>query len=358
MHSNCLSIEYPFLQYPAAGATIEVAPGIHWLSTPLPFRLRAINLYLLEDDDGWTIVDCGYSRPDVRQQWEQVWEATLHGKPVTRLIITHFHPDHAGNSAWICERWNLRPWMTQAEWLTANLVIQDRKAGDQDERMTFYTANGMDPTDLERFRSRAGRYSDGVRLPSSFRRISDGELLRIGGRDWKVIVGRGHSPEHASLYCEQSAIFIAGDQLLPEITTNVSVWPDEPEADSLRLFLDSLAHFARLLRADTLVLPSHRRPFRGVQTRVAEIEQHHCERLEALLAIAAGGPVTAGSVLRHLFRGDLDGHQLGFAMGEALAHLNFLTNQGTLHRFVDKGVTRFALAAAQAAEPGAPAVVE
>jgi glyoxylase-like metal-dependent hydrolase (beta-lactamase superfamily II) len=340
------AIETPFAEYPAAGATIEVAPGIHWLSTPLPFRLRAINLYLLEDGDGWTIVDCGYSRPEVREQWEQVWAATLGGRPVSRLIVTHYHPDHAGNSAWICERWNLRPWMTQAEWLTANLAMQEMKNADLDERAAFYAANGMEPADLEQFLHRTSHYAEGVRLPPSFRRMGDGDVLRIGRRDWRVIVGRGHSPEHASLYSEKDGVMIAGDQLLPEITTNISVWPDEPEADSLKQFLDSLARFARELRPDTLVLPSHRRPFRGVQARVAVIEHHHRERLDKLLQVAADGPVTVGGLIKHLFRGDLDGHQLGFAMGEALAHVNYLMHQGVLRRFVDDGITRYALAGA------------
>jgi glyoxylase-like metal-dependent hydrolase (beta-lactamase superfamily II) len=355
MHANSGALEYPFEHYPAPGATIEVAPGVHWLSTPLPFRLRAINLYLLEDGEGWTIVDCGYSRPDVREQWEQVWAATLRGKPVTRLIVTHFHPDHAGNSAWICERWNLRPWMTQAEWLTANLAMQDRRAGNMAERIGFYAANGLAPAEQDLIRQRRSQYSDGVRLPTSFRRINDAEVLRIGAHEWRVIVGRGHSPEHASLYCETLRLFIAGDQLLPEITTNVSVWPDEPDADCLRQFLDSLALFARVLPPDTLVLPSHRRPFLGVQARVAQIEHHHRERLDTLLAVAAGGPVTTGGLLQHLFRGELDGHQLGFAMGEALAHVNYLMHQGRLHRFVDHGLTHYALSAPPPLAPAVPA---
>lgn len=344
MHANCGVIEYPFEKYPDAGATIEVAPGVHWLSTPLPFRLRAINLYLLEDGDGWTIVDCGYSREDVREQWEQVWGCTLAGRPVTRLVVTHFHPDHAGNSAWICERWELRPWMTLGEWLTANMAMHEDTPTDLAARLAFFAANGMEPADLELFGRRSSRYADGVRLPASFHRIGEGEVLRIGDREWQVIVGRGHSPEHASLYCERDALLISGDQLLPEITTNVSVWPDEPEADSLRLFLDSLERFARILRPETLVLPSHRRPFRGAHARVAEIQHHHRERLELLLSVARRGPVTVGGLVRHLFRGDLDGHQLGFAMGEALAHVNYLLHQGRLRRIEEGGRTRFELA--------------
>jgi glyoxylase-like metal-dependent hydrolase (beta-lactamase superfamily II) len=337
------SIDYPFDDYPAAGATIEVAPGVHWLSTPLPFRLRAINLWLLEDGAGWTIVDCGYSRPEVREQWEQVWAATLGGRPVTRLVVTHYHPDHAGNSAWICERWHLRPWMTQAEWLTANLALRDRPGADPDGRLAFFVANGLAGDNLDLFRERTTHYADGVRLAPSFRRIADGDVLRIGGHDWKIIVGRGHSPEHASLHCAALGLFIAGDQLLPEITTNVSIWPDEPEADPLGQFLDSLRLFARVLPPGTLVLPSHRRPFRGVQARVAVIEQHHRERLDLLLAQARNGPVSAGSVLPVLFRGQLDGHQLGFAMGEALAHLNHLVHAGRMKKVVDEQGVRYAL---------------
>jgi glyoxylase-like metal-dependent hydrolase (beta-lactamase superfamily II) len=338
-------IVYPFEHYPAAGATIEVAPGVHWLSTPLPFRLRAINLWLLEDGDGWTIVDCGYSRPEVREQWEQVWAATLGGRPVTRLVVTHYHPDHAGNSAWICERWNLRPWMTQAEWLTANLALRDRPGADPDGRVAFFVAHGLAGDELAQFRQRSTHYAEGVRLASSFRRIAGDETLRIGAHDWRVIIGRGHSPEHASLHCPELGLFIAGDQLLPEITTNVSVWPDEPEADPLGQFLESLALFARVLAPDTLVLPSHRRPFRGVQARVAQIERHHRERLDELLALAAQGPISAGSVIPHLFRGPLDGHQLGFAMGEALAHLNHLAQAGRLRKVADAESVRFVPAA-------------
>ena len=348
MDSNNSQVIYPFGDYPEAGRTIEVAPGVHWLSTPLPFRLRAINLYLLEDDDGWTIVDCGYGREEVREQWEQVWSNTLAGARVTRLIVTHFHPDHAGNSAWICERWNVRPWMTQAEWLTANLAILEQGFDDIGHRGQFYAANGLDESQLEVFRSGVVRYSAGVRLPQSFHRLADGEQLRIGGRIWKVIVGRGHSPEHASLYCDEIKVLIAGDQLLPEITTNVSVWPSEPEADSLGWFLRSLDRFADTLPADTLVLPSHRRPFRGAHARIAQIKEHHRERLQRILDLAAKEPVSAGGLLAHLFAPGLDGHQIGFAMGEALAHLNYLANTGALRRENSAGTVQFLRAQAPA----------
>jgi glyoxylase-like metal-dependent hydrolase (beta-lactamase superfamily II) len=335
------TIRYPFPDEPGPGTTIEVAAGVHWLSTPLPFRLRAINLYLLDDGDGWTIVDCGYARADVRAQWEQVWQATLGGRPVTRLIVTHFHPDHAGNAAWLSERWSLRPWMTQAEWLTGNLALREQNTANIEQRERFYRDNGLDEPRAEVFRTGAVRYGDGVDLPSSYQRLCAGDEIAIGRKTWKVIVGEGHSPEHASLYCEGAGVLIAGDQLLPEITTNVSVWPGEPDADALGLFLRSLDAFAAALRPDTLVLPAHRRPFTGAHARIAQLKEHHRERLDLVRKLAAQGPVTAGALLPQLFPRNLDGHQIGFAMGEALAHLNFLLHRGELRRVRDGGVLCF-----------------
>ena len=315
---------------------------MHWLSTPLPFRLKAINIYLLEDDDGWVIVDCGYSIPEVRSQWEAVWAKTLNGKPVKQLIVTHFHPDHFGNSKWMSERWHLYPWITQAEWLTAQAAWHGINGGNITDRQEFYAKNGLDEASLKSFGAEAAPYSVGAQLPKSYHCLFDGDEFIINGRMWKVIVGRGHSPEHACLYCKESKIFISGDQLLPEITTNVSVWADEPMADPLGLFLWSLRRLKDILPHDALVLPSHRRPFRNAPGRIAELESHHRERLEKVMDAAAPGPISAGDVLPVLFTPGLDGHQIGFAMGEALAHLNHLVKLGMLQRFQDKGLVVFA----------------
>jgi glyoxylase-like metal-dependent hydrolase (beta-lactamase superfamily II) len=340
---NSSALEYPFADYPSPAVAREIAPGVRWLSTPLPFRLRAVNVYLIEDDDGWTIVDCGYSRDDVRALWEQVFATALGGKPVTRVVVTHYHPDHVGNSAWLCERWQLLPLMTRAERLSAQLALSSADEKTIDGLAAFYAANGVPADAIDVFRSGVVPYRMGVRLTPAFRRIVDGEVLTIGGRRWQVIVGQGHSPEHASLYCGELGVLIAGDQLLPEITTNVSVWPSEPEADPLALFLASLSRFEEVLRPDTLVLPAHRRPFRGVGARVAELREHHRERLQLVLELAAQSRhgITAGNLLPHLFPPGLDGHQIMFAVGEAIAHLNFLVERGRLRRDEVAGVMRF-----------------
>ncbi len=345
---NATALHYPFAAYPAPAVALEVAPGVRWISTPLPFRLRAVNVYLIEEADGWTIVDCGYAREDVREEWRQIFATVLNGKPVTRLIVTHYHPDHVGNSAWLCERWQLLPLMTRAERLSAQLALVGPDEKTIETLAAFYAQNGVDEETIATFRSGVVPYRMGVQLTPAFKRIVDGEEIAIGGRSWQVIVGQGHSPEHASLYCDELGVLIAGDQLLPEITTNVSVWPQEPEADPLGLFLQSLARFEQKLRADTLVLPAHRRPFRGLNARLAELREHHRERLALVVEAAADGPISAGSLLPKLFPPGLDGHQVMFAVGEAIAHLNFLTERGRLVRERDplSGITRF--------RPGAP----
>ena len=337
------SLSYPFPDYPAVDDATEVAPGIFWLSTVLPFRLRAINLWLLRDGEGWTIVDCGYSRDDVRAHWQAVWRKYLGGLPVTRLIVTHFHPDHLGNSRWLCDTWGLLPHMTESEWLHGRLAVLDIHTDSIEQRVRFYAAHGLDAARLQRFRDEVVRYSDGVQMPESYIRIADGQEIEIDGRSWRVIVGHGHAPEHACLYCEERAILISGDQVLPQITPNVSVWPPEPEADPLKDYLATIERLRAAVRPDSLVLPSHRKPFTGIRERLDAIEHHHQERLEQVMARFDGGSLSAGEVANFLFPQDLDGHQIGFAMNETLAHLNYLMHKGVLRRGQDSaGRFRFA----------------
>ena len=335
------AVDYPFVDYPQAGSVTEVYPGIYWLSTPLPFRLRAINLWLLKDGDGWAIVDCGYKRDDVREQWSQVWQTKLGDRPVKQLIVTHFHPDHMGNSRWLSERWGVRPRMTQAEWLWANLAVNDLNSDNIPQLANFYRRHGLDDERIGILMEGFILYSAGVSVPDCYDRLFDDQLLRIDGKEWRVLVGYGHSPEHVCLYCAELGVMISGDQILPEITPNVSVWPWEPDADPLQGFLQTIQRFRPILRRDTLVLPSHRKPFTGVHVRLQELEHHHHERLENIISVVGSG-ITAGDLLYHLFPANLDGHQVAFAMNEALAHLNYLMHRGRLRRVSDsQGIYRW-----------------
>ena len=318
-------IDYPWPEPPPLGGTITVAPGIKWLRMPLPFRLDHINLYLLEDDKGWTVVDAGIGLDRTRELWQGVLDGALDGKPVTRVIVTHFHPDHMGNAHWLTERCGIDLWCSQAEWLMAQLAW--RTGGDLDKRLAHYARNGASETHLALLRERGQHYLKVVpSVAPTFYGVRDGDTLTTGERTWEALTVFGHSPEQVVLNSREGGILISGDQILPKITTNVSVWPDQPLGNPLRLYLGSLERF-RKTADETLVLPSHGLPFRGLQTRLSRLHAHHDERLARALE-GLREPQTGADVLPILFSRDLDAHQFGFAFGETLAHLHYLEWQG------------------------------
>lgn len=309
----------------------EVAPGVLRLDMPLPFRgLKQVNLWLLHGADGWTMVDCGFGSPAHREMLEEAWGMALGGRPITRLVVTHFHPDHMGNAGFIAQRWGLTPEMTQLEWLAAHVAWHDGYSDDIAASEVFFRRHGLDDASIATYRDGFLRYAASVDLPAAYRRITDGDILRLGGGNWRVITGAGHSPDLATLYEARRGIYIAGDQVLPGITPNVSVHPGEPDADPIAAYVASLVHIRRAVADDVLVLPSHKHPFRGLHGRLDALGAHHEARLSHLKGAfpADGSPIPAAAAMAHLFPFALDGHQISFAMGETLAHLNHLIRRG------------------------------
>jgi glyoxylase-like metal-dependent hydrolase (beta-lactamase superfamily II) len=333
-------LTFPWDQPPPAGEPVEVSPGIFWMVTSLPFRLRAINLWLLADGDGWTMIDCGFPLPEIRAEIEKAWDKVLDGKPITRLILTHHHPDHIGNCAWICERWGLVPWMTAEEMKRGRWLIGARWDAEIDQIKGFYKLHGLSDERTADLEVNWNRYSHHFFQPPEPRIIRDGETIRIGQDDWKIVVARGHAPEQALLYCEARKLLISGDQVLPKITPNVSVFHDRPDLHPLEMFLDSNRMLVETLPDDVLVLPSHHRPFYGLHQRLRELAEHHEERLDVLRGRLDEGPITTAESVSILF-GALDGHQIGFAMGEALAHLHHLVALGDARKDTIDGTMRF-----------------
>ena len=331
-------ITYPHETPPAAGESICVAPGIYWIRMPLPFALNHINLWLLEDSDehgdGWTIVDTGYGVAATHELWERHFGGIMGGKPVKRIIVTHFHPDHVGCAAWLHEKTGAPVWMTSSEYLSAHAAAEDVAGFDRQNSARLFMAHGLakarpDFADAQQVRS--GAYKRGVpTVPKQYHRIMENDEIKIGKRSWRVITAFGHAPEHATLFSAEGNILISGDQVLPRITTNVGVWGNQPEANPLKQFLDSMDKFEPL-PPDTLVLPSHDRVFSGLHTRLAELRHHHELRLAELEA-AIETPKHAAEILPVLFRRKLDDHQLVFAIGEAIAHLHFLWKTGRAKR--------------------------
>ena len=339
--------EYPFAEPPAPGATAEVAPGVHWLRMALPFALDHINLWLLEDGDGFMIVDTGLGNSATRALWDRIFAGKVGAKPridnVGRVLVTHYHPDHAGNAAWLCERTGAQLWMTRGEYLTVHAAMHSAAGYSAESQKRLFLANGLGEMQANELLSRGGLYRKLVpEFPFSHRRLFEGERIAVGGRDWRVMVGYGHAPEHASLYCESLDVLISGDMLLPRISTNVGVRPVDPWSNPLHAFLESVRRYLALPR-DVLVLPSHGMPFRGAHERVAQLEAHHAERLAELRAACAQAPRAAADVLEVLFKRKLDTGQIFFALGEAIAHLHYLHYDGQLSRTVGAdGVARFA----------------
>jgi glyoxylase-like metal-dependent hydrolase (beta-lactamase superfamily II) len=330
-------LDFPWTDPPGPGTTIEVAPGVRWLRMPLPFRLNHINLWLIADGERHVIVDCGYGLGETRDHWRTI--LAMH--PPARVMVTHFHPDHIGNAGWLAETYGTPVATTEAEWLWAHYARHVDPAHEIDSRIAFYRAHGLDEDRLARLRQRGNWYPQGVpTLPRSYRRLCDGDIETIGGRAWHVIVCRGHAPEQMLLHCPELDLLIAGDQVLPKITPNVAVQHPEPMANPLDEFLRSLERLRHLPDA-TLVLPSHGMPFRNLNARLDQMFAHHDARLDEVLE-ACASPRSTLDIVGVLFRPDLDIHQLGFAMGEALAHLRFLEAAGRLARATGTdGVIRF-----------------
>ena len=339
--------DYPHATPPAPAATIEVAPGVHWLRMALPFQLDHINLWLLEDgtpqEPGWTLIDTGLGNDATREVWEKIFAGAIGGRPVRRVLVTHYHPDHSGNAAWLCQRFGAQLWMTRGEYLTVHAARHGAAGYSTAAQIALFLANGLDQARGDALLKRGDLYRKLVPdFPFSHRRLLEGEEISIGGRSWRVMVGYGHAPEHASLHCQALNVLVSGDMLLPRISTNVAVRPVDPWSNPLRMFLDSIRRY-RALPADLLVLPSHGLPFRGAHARIAQLEAHHEERLAELHAACSASPRTAAEVLEVLFRRKLDDGQIFFAMGEAIAHLHYLYYAGRLARTVGAdGVARFA----------------
>ncbi len=351
------SLVYPLGDsLPPPGQAIEVTEGVHWVRMGLPFALDHINLWLLRDQqpdpqdpshprEGWTVVDCGIDNPATREAWQQIEATVLKGLPVLRVIVTHMHPDHMGLAHWLCERWQAPLWMGITEYQAAKLACSNPLGLGSSSALRFFAQHGWNrKEDLATVQRHMNHYAEMVpAVPAWHVRLMDGMPLRIGQRTWQCLSGLGHSPDHMALWCASEAVFISGDMLLPSISSNISVYHQEPEADPLAWFLQSLAQMQALLPENCLVLPSHGRPFQGVSARVTQLQAHHDERLSELVQACAHKACSAHDALPVLFKRALNQQQMTFAMGEAVAHLNALWHAGKVQRSMDPkdGVYRF-----------------
>jgi glyoxylase-like metal-dependent hydrolase (beta-lactamase superfamily II) len=317
---------------PAFGQPVAVAEGIFWLRLRLPFALDHVNLWLCDDRDGWTVIDTGYGDAATWTVWQELLGGMLGGRPVRRVLVTHFHPDHMGLAGELCRTTGAELWMSRTEWLTGRMLVFDTSDAFVAETERCYSRAGMPEEMILRQKERGNAYRRGVsEPPSAFTRLIADDHVTLAGSGWQVLIGEGHAPEQVSLYCAERRLLIAADQILPRISPVIGVWPSQPDADPLQDFLGSLEQY-RLLPQGCQVLPSHGTPFFGLHNRLEQLVRHHEERLEMTLA-ACAEPASALDVLQTLFNRLLDAHQTGFALGETLAHLNYLLGQGVIRRW-------------------------
>ena len=322
------SLTYPFAEGPAIGGGVEIAPDVVWMRMPLGGSLAFINVWGIRDGDGWTVVDTGMNGPATAEAWRTAFAGALQGLPVNRVIVTHMHPDHIGMAGFITRKFKCKLWITRGEYLMCRLLAADTGREAPDDGLEFYRAAGWGETALENYATRFGGFGKAMHaLPDSYRRMVDGERLSIGGREWIVVVGSGHSPEHACLWCPELKLLISGDQVLPKITSNVSVFPTEPEGDPLDDWLTSLARIKTIVPDDVLVLPAHNDPFYGLHARLDELIGFHEQALKRLEGLIAEKK-RAIDVFGVLFKRQITEQVLSMATGESLAHLNCLMHRG------------------------------
>ena len=314
---------------------VEIAPGIRWLRLALPFQLDHVNIYLIDDGDGWAVMDTGVADLRTRNVWQETLRDKLGGRKLTRLILTHFHPDHLGLAGWMTQTLGLPMWMTAIEFAAGQQALANLSDAGRAAQRAFYVRHGLSAETIAAAMGRGNSYLKMTTgLPDTFIPLVAGRTITIGGRVFDILTGGGHAPDQAMLLCRAEGIFLAADQILARISPNIGVWPTDPLADPLGAYLSSLKALRAGIPDDVLALPAHNLPFYGLHSRIGALETHHDARCNDILQ-ACKRPMTTAEVLPILFPRLLDAHQIGFAFGEVLAHINHLVGLGNLASSTD-----------------------
>jgi glyoxylase-like metal-dependent hydrolase (beta-lactamase superfamily II) len=348
-------LTYPCDAPPATGKAIELAPGILWMRMPLPFQLSHINIWAIKDSGGWGLVDTGISSTETAAAWRQLFAGVFSASVVTRVFVTHMHPDHIGMAGWLTRKFDCRLWISRLEYLNCRVLGADTGREAPDAGVRFYRMAGWDEDAIESYRTRFGAFGKMIyALPESYRRLQDKDEIEIGAHRWRVVIGSGHSPEHVCLYCPALKLLISGDQVLPRISSNVSVFPTEPDANPLADWLDSLRKLKCEVPNDVLVLPSHNEPFLGLHQRINALENSQLRAL-GRLRDALRQPLRAIDVFGALFSRPITSEHflMSMATGESIAHLNYLIHRGEVSiKVAEDGVAWYQMLASVQGSPG------
>lgn len=310
----------------------SVAPAIYQVRLPLPFALNHVNCYLLDDGDGWTILDAGLNRPELIEMWQAAWhELGIRRSDIRRIVVTHMHPDHFGLAGWLQQECDAPIFMSPIERDVAHFTWF---ADDTPERLTLfgeYLRIGGVAAEVAAVIARQQDYLRSMTrpLPAKIDTIAPGATVAMAGRTFLAIHAPGHADGQLLFYSAGDKLLLCGDHVLQKISPNIGFWSSS-HGDPLARYLASLAEVAAL--DVTLALPGHHRPLTDWRGRIAELLAHHDQRLEAMVQAAAPG-ATALEVSYAVFNYDrFSTHEVRFAVAETLAHLEYLANQGRLLR--------------------------
>lgn len=326
-------LRYPHETPPEHGKAIEVAPGVLWFRLPLPMKLDHVNVYALDEGDSWTVIDTGFKSKEAKDIWREMMAGPLGGKPISRVVVTHHHPDHVGLAGWLQTKYGAELITTRTAWLMARMLTLDVNTTPNEESLAFYQLCGMSAEIMAKRRAeRPFNFSDVVaHLPLGYTRIQQGETIKMGGRTWDIHMGNGHAPEHATFWSRDDNLVISGDQIISSISPNVGVYATEPMADPIGEWLEACERLEPLARVDQLVLGGHKLPFMGLPTRMRQLIDNHHSALKRLLAYL-DTPKSGSECFSPLFKRSIGEAEYGLALVEAVAHLSHLHQTGLATR--------------------------
>ena len=337
-------IKFPVEIFPTNKKVFKIQEGVYWAKFLLPSMISHVNVYILDDTDGITIVDTGLSCNSCINSWRYILRNDFKNKDIKRVIVTHHHPDHMGLMGWFKENFNTEVWTSRSSWLTGRMLTLDHKKVVSQENLKFWLSSGMPSELLEKKRlEKPFNFGDFVKkIPLGYRRIIEDEEVMIGNKKWFIKLTDGHAPEQVVLFCPELKIFISADQLLPGISPNISVYPTEPNANPLEEYLKSCGKLLQIKDLDYLVLPGHNLPFYGLNLRIKQIVNHHRSALKRIEKYINKNPKSAYDIFPVLFKRKIKDSEMVLALGEAVAHLNYLSKYGIIRREKsEKGVNLF-----------------